>query len=221
MRIPYSDVLLFLLVLLSTVSTFLLFTLAEYGLEVSKSFSSPIPPRISHLSPSDTLDYSFIGDDFPYTFPFAQNLSTVIMQVEESVHFSLNDTNSHVEWQSILPPSVGTVILGPHKRTFIVPMFHEIHCTVFLFESFAPDAEKPRWGHLKHCMNYIRQWTLCHADLTLEVGSFEWRDFLTERVGAMHTCQDWNAVYAYTATNWNEWVNHLADLQRISDVGLL
>ncbi|KAK0454667.1 hypothetical protein EV421DRAFT_1942561 [Armillaria borealis] len=220
MRIQYSDVLLFLLIPLSIVSTVLLLTLAEYAWEVSKLFASPSPPRISSLPSSDILDYTFIGDDFPYTFPIAQNLSTVAMQVEESVHFSLHDPNSHAEWQSVLPASVGTVILGPYNRSFVVPMFHELHCTVLLFESFAPDAKKPHWGHLKHCMNYIRQWTLCRADLTLELGSFEQRDFVTERVGAMHACKDWNAVYAYAATNWDEWVHDWVNLHSTSDVGV-
>ncbi|PBK82904.1 hypothetical protein ARMGADRAFT_1038375 [Armillaria gallica] len=207
MRVQYSDVLLFLHLPLCTVSAILLLTLAEYAREVSKLSASPISPRISHLPSSDMLDYTFIGDDFPYALPVAQNLSTVVMQVEESVHFSLHHPNSHAEWQSVLPASLGTVILGPDNRTFAVPMFHELHCTVLLFEPFAPDAKKPHWGHIKHCMNYIRQWALCRADLTLELGSFEQRDFLRERVGAMHACQDWNAVYAYAATNWNEWIN--------------
>ncbi len=41
MRIQYSDVLLFLLIPLSIVSTFLLLALAEYAREVSKLFASP------------------------------------------------------------------------------------------------------------------------------------------------------------------------------------
>ncbi|KAK0460963.1 uncharacterized protein EV420DRAFT_169006 [Desarmillaria tabescens] len=220
MRFQYSDVFLFLSILLCIVSTALLFTLVEYAWVVSEFFASPIPPRTSLLLSSDMLDYTFIGDDFPYALPVAQNLSTVILQVEESVHFSLNHPNSHAEWQSILPTSLGTVVLGPSNRTFAVPMFHELHCTVLLFESFAPDAEKPHWGHLKHCMNYIRQWALCRADLTLEPGSFEQRDFLRERVGAMHVCQDWDEVYTYAATNWNKWVRDWITLHGISAVAV-
>ncbi|KAK0195720.1 hypothetical protein F5146DRAFT_1174943 [Armillaria mellea] len=220
MRIRYSDVLPFFLVPLSIVSTVLLLTLAEYAWEISKLFASPIPPQVLSLPSSDISEYTFIGDDFPYTLPIAQNLSTVVMQVEESVHFSLHDPNSHAEWQSVLPASVGTVILGPYNRSFVVPMFHELHCTVLLFKSFARDAEKPHWGHTKHCMNYIRQWALCRADLTLELGSFEQRDFVRERVGAIHVCKDWNAVYAYTATNWDEWGYDWVNLHRTSDVGV-
>ncbi|KAK0486111.1 hypothetical protein IW261DRAFT_1559536 [Armillaria novae-zelandiae] len=219
MRIQYSDVVLFLLMTLSIVSTVLLLTLAEYAGEISKLSASPIPPQILSFPSSDISDYTFIGDDFPYTFPIAHNLSTVAMQVEESVHFSLHDPNSHAEWQSVLPASVGTVILGPYNRSFVVPMFHELHCTVLLFESFAPNTEKPHWGHIKHCMNYIRQWALCRADLTLERGSFEQRDFVKERVGAMHACKDWNAVYAYASTNWDEWGHDWVNLHRASDVG--
>ncbi|KAK0212547.1 hypothetical protein DFS33DRAFT_39758 [Desarmillaria ectypa] len=93
---------------------------------------------------------AFIGDVFPHTFPVAQNLSTIILQVEESVLSPISDPNSHQEWQSVLPISLGTVVLRSSNRTFVVPMFHELHCIVLLFESLTPDAKKPRWRHLKH-----------------------------------------------------------------------
>ena len=62
--------------------------------------------------------------------------------------------------------------------------------------------------HLHHCFNYIRQWMLCDADLTLEPGDFAQRNFTTERVGATHTCTDWQPIYDMVNDRWFKWEDY-------------
>lgn len=62
-------------------------------------------------------------------------------------------------------------------------------------------------GHTHHCLNYLRQTTLCSADLTLEPGDFVTRNFETDRVGALHTCRDWSAAYNMMKERWELWLD--------------
>ena len=63
-------------------------------------------------------------------------------------------------------------------------------------------------GHIGHCLSYLRQNALCGADLALEPGNFEERDFEIDRVGATHTCKQWTGVYSTMNANHDYWINH-------------
>ena len=150
----------------------------------------------------------WVGDDFPRKFPVdAGPVRTVL---EESVRFSLYLPEAADEWLWTAP-LVGDnhVRLGPEKRMFAVPMFHELHCIRSMasvmvngLDSLGPAGQ----GHIHHCFNYLRQWTLCDADVTLEPGDFEERDFERERESGTRTCLDWEKVYDAVEKNWDEWV---------------
>ncbi|KAH7912739.1 hypothetical protein BJ138DRAFT_1147525 [Hygrophoropsis aurantiaca] len=143
--------------------------------------------------------YTFEGDDIPERLPV--NLKLVEMQVEESVHFTLDSDASH-EWWSVSPPGTGGVRFGPDNRVLFVAMFHETHCLRLFRDGLLGHLDSE---HMLHCLNYVRQWTLCHADLTLEPGDFTTRNFTQDRVGATHVCRDWDALYDEVSRNWVAW----------------
>ncbi|KAG0700586.1 hypothetical protein DFH29DRAFT_615412 [Suillus ampliporus] len=74
-------------------------------------------------------------------------------------------------------------------------MFHQLHCLRRFREALTGQGSSQ--GHTHHCLNYLRQSTLCQADLTLEAGDFTTWDFTQRRVGATHVCRDWGALYDY------------------------
>ncbi|KAH7918124.1 hypothetical protein BV22DRAFT_1025125 [Leucogyrophana mollusca] len=141
----------------------------------------------------------FIGDDFPERLPV--DLNFVEMEVEESVHFSPDPKASH-EWWAASPPGTGGVRLGAENRVFFVSMFHQTHCLRYFRDGLLGKSVPE---HILHCLNYVRQWTLCHADLTLEPGDFTMRNFTQDRVGQTHVCHDWDALYDEVSANWAEW----------------
>ncbi|KAF8549286.1 hypothetical protein OG21DRAFT_1515397 [Imleria badia] len=130
------------------------------------------------------------------------------MAVEESVRFSPGGTEAAAEWSSTSPPGEGSVRLGPDGRLFYLSVFHELHC----LRRFQLSLRDPRsasdpagLAHTQHCLNYLRQCSLCQADRTLELGDFITRNFTTDRVGAIHTCKDWSAVYDRVTYEWSKW----------------
>jgi hypothetical protein len=107
-------------------------------------------------------------------------------------------------WYALTTTGEGHVRLGPDDRIFAVTMYHELHCLRVLNLAFSK-SHVASVSHIKHCLGYLRQNALCAADLTLELGDFEQRDFDVERVGATHTCKDWSAVYAIMDENYDAW----------------
>ncbi|KAF9524163.1 hypothetical protein CPB83DRAFT_861718 [Crepidotus variabilis] len=151
--------------------------------------------------------YSYRGHDYPETLPLPMGEPPlVLMTDEESVHYPLLGMESDSEWFALadLESGSGYLRLGPENRIFAVSMFHQMHCLRMINLAFlkAHIASPP---HLHHCLNYLRQAALCKADLSLEPGNFEERNFETQRSGATHLCQDWSAVYPFMETKYQWW----------------
>ncbi|KAF9489035.1 hypothetical protein BDN71DRAFT_1402301 [Pleurotus eryngii] len=158
-----------------------------------------------HFTHSDTLDLAHLGHDFPPTFPLhSGTLSDVHLTMEESTNFPLTSWASNDQWFTIAPLSAGYVCLGPHVRLFVVMMFHGLHCMRILNLAFDP-LHIIGDGHINHCLGYLHQMTLCSADLTVEPAGWKTRDFSWDRVGAMHKCWDWSAVYVEVEQNYAQW----------------
>lgn len=128
------------------------------------------------------------------------------MTVEESIHYPLFGAASDDQWFSLTSASYGYVRLGPDDRMFVVTTFHELHCLRLLNLAFSK-AHVANTGHIKHCLNYIRQSVLCSPDLTIEPGNFEERHFDIDRTGATHACRDWSMVYPIMDDNYAVWLN--------------
>ena len=149
---------------------------------------------------------AFIGNDHPEDLAILRR--AVRMTVEESVHYGITQPEAEIEWLYTAPLGDNDVRLGTERRLFAVAMFHELHCLRGIREALDGGlASLPALlqGHVNHCFNYLRQWTLCGADVTLEPGDFSQRNFTTERTGATHTCPDWEPVYEMVGANWFEW----------------
>lgn len=131
------------------------------------------------------------------------------MVVEESVRYSLTNPEAELEWIWTGPIGDHAIRLGEGQRGFELSMFHQMHCLRLIrrplesgrYHSLTPSEQ----SHVHHCFNYLRQWTLCSADVTLEPGDFTQRNFTMERVGATHTCWDWKPVYDMVNTAWVAW----------------
>lgn len=121
-----------------------------------------------------------------------------------------------------MPDGYAYVRLGPQHRLFAVAMAHELHCLGALRSALVElepgkDAEFGTVEHSQHCLNYLRQWTLCNPDLTLEPFDplDEGRDYGadSERVGAgaRHVCRDWSKVYEGMTENLKAYLGMLRD----------
>ncbi|RPD74899.1 hypothetical protein L226DRAFT_68182 [Lentinus tigrinus ALCF2SS1-7] len=155
---------------------------------------------------SQEQEYSWRGHDFPEHLPLPFKVERVPVTLEESVHYPPLGAPTDQEWLSIASPSYGYIRLGPEDRTFVITMFHELHCLRMINRAFSKMPGATVY-HIKHCLNYIRQGVLCDPDLTLEPGNFEERDFEVERVGGTHMCLNWDPLYEWVDDNYYGWIN--------------
>lgn len=170
------------------------------------------------LVDSDTAEdiFSYIGEDHPYSYPVGP-LDHVAMTLYESVHFALNKTDASAgnDWDhlAVIPRGHGRVHLGPMKRTFVVVMYHQMHCLAMIHRALVA-FDDPTWKqvadehHIRHCLDYLRQGILCGAADSLEEGDFMQSDMELGRVGDTLICEDWEKVYEelyHNQAQWMEW----------------
>ncbi|KAI1357502.1 hypothetical protein F5Y08DRAFT_159559 [Xylaria arbuscula] len=87
---------------------------------------------------------------------------------------------SDASWQAIFPEGLGFV---QHPEIAPEPMglsvFHQLHCLDGLRRGYwgaghgAPHGSHEEHSHVRHCIDYIRQSLMCHADTNLEPINFE------------------------------------------------
>jgi len=149
------------------------------------------------------------------------DVGRALLQIEESVHYNLNNTESEGEWLAMDMTGRGTIRFDEDQHVVLTPFYHQLHCVHSLRDAL---LNKPglTLGHVQHCANYLRQGALCRADLTLEPGDFAEKDFEWDRKGALHVCRDWSQLYAEYERNWKQWVafwleNHI---ERSADIFL-
>lgn len=159
-----------------------------------------------------------VGDDFPPTLPGIESRRIAVV-VEESVRYALADPESTAEWYTAFPDTVGPVRLGSSYRALNVAMYHEIHCLQQFRDVLARTRSPVYWRQVQHCLNYLREWSLCQADLTLEPGDFTTRNFTEDRTGSTHVCHDWEPVANAVAANWDSWLPVWRRLHNISKAG--
>jgi hypothetical protein len=131
------------------------------------------------------------------------------MVVEESVHYPLLGEEAEDEWISNSPVGTGNLAYGSTHRSLYVAMFHELHCVRQIRRRLANPKGKIGIGHARHCLQYLREATLCQADTTLERGDFMKRNFTEEPIGATHICRDWTEVYTEIRAQFIDWFQYL------------
>ena len=149
------------------------------------------------------------GDDYPTELPVDIS-DGVLMTVEDSSRFPLYGEQAKKDWDSTAPKGVGYARLGANNRILCTSFGHQMHCLRTLRVALDnPNHPFAMFGHAQHCMNYLRQMTLCDADLTLEPFDPLQRNFTAEPLGAIHECKDWNKVYVELNGNWDDWLKYL------------
>jgi len=201
------DVFATLVALLAILSLYFTTSLVSFGLDLRQVVRSRSLTRLSPYDPISDSSYSYVGGDYPRRLPLTKSLQPIAMTVEESAHYAFMGEEAPMEYLWTAPIGDNHVRLGPDHRFFAVAMFHQIHCLRGFRD--AMEGKLPHGhhfeGHLHHCLNYVRQWSLCSADTTLEPGDFTKRNFTIERTGATHTCLDWEPIYEDVADRWHEW----------------
>ena len=169
------------------------------------SYSQSVNSRLG--SKSHVLRTAFLGDDYPLLFPAKGAKQGLRMSVEESVHYTLLDPQSPDEWLYISSVGDGHLRLGPGYRMFGVGFTHQQHCLQYLIAMLR--NQHPVHGaqkiHTEHCLNHIRQYVLCDADITLEPADVFSRNWTTERWIGEHQCVDWKTVMAEFEESWLDW----------------
>ncbi|KAI0325748.1 hypothetical protein GY45DRAFT_1329856 [Cubamyces sp. BRFM 1775] len=186
-----------ILVALGVVNVLVDYTFVQ---DFAKAFARRPPPP-SH--------YTWIEDDVPERLSLVNPRPKVLMPLEESVRFGIHEPPSDAEWlwQST-PDDGGNVHLGPNHRFFVIALTHQQHC----LRAFrvALDADEVPTGHslhhAEHCLSFLREHTLCAADVTLEPGDAFTRNFTAERVTGEMECMDVEAFYATMGKQWHEWL---------------
>lgn len=135
---------------------------------------------------------AWIGDDFPSELPVKIPIAGLSVEVGED-HFSLYDDD---EWGTLFP-SDGFVRLGPNDRTFLVSLYHQLHCLDIIRVGYLTNRTHA-FEHIEHCLRYLRQILVCHVDTTLEVDIPQVVDGIWTHsgngVGSVHRCKDWTVL---------------------------
>ncbi|KAJ7222256.1 hypothetical protein GGX14DRAFT_491953, partial [Mycena pura] len=119
------------------------------------------------------------------------------MVVEDTVRYRYPKGEASKEWEVANPHGAGIYHLeGKHQH----------HCIETFGQQLTRTRKASDWGHLQHCLKYLREMAMCQPDLTLEPGDFTKRNFTVERWGAIHICRDLEPVYDSVGSSWREWV---------------
>ncbi|EQL03603.1 hypothetical protein OCS_00683 [Ophiocordyceps sinensis CO18] len=85
----------------------------------------------------------------------------------------------------------------------LINVFHELHCLKLIRWSLYPDHFYPnstaaetaeRERHRDHCLNYVRQSAMCHADVGLSTWHWRPNDSMPHADMMPHTCRAWAAI---------------------------
>lgn len=145
-------------------------------------------------------EYTWMGDDHPAQLPIDLPDVSLVLQ-EGHGHFDLWDDD---EWGSLFP-SDGFARVGPHNRTFVISLYHQFHCLDVIRVGFLVNRTHAA-QHIQHCLRYLRQILLCHADTTLEpdipqmAPDGSWHH-TANGVGAVHRCKDWTKLTDFMLEN--------------------
>ena len=131
----------------------------------------------------------------------------MLISVEESVHYALLDPQSSEEWLWISTVGDGDLRLGPSQRLFGVGWTHQQHCLHYILDALqSPTAAHGEHAeHPEHCLNHIRQYVLCDADITLEPANVLARNWTEERRIGDHRCVNWTTLRSEFRRNWKDW----------------
>lgn len=141
------------------------------------------------------------------------HVEPVALRLSSTSHYQLDGSNTSLaEFSALLPDGGHTVhIDNNHGRpeVYTVTLLHQMKC-VDIIQAYYVNTERPSKQPLstlaRHCLNYLKQTTLCRPSLGLE-------SIQTPEGHAVRSyeavCNDWSAVYAETERNQNVWRKEL------------
>jgi Mycotoxin biosynthesis protein UstYa len=78
-------------------------------------------------------------------------------------------------------------------------MFHELQCLDNIRQALIDKENQNEIVH--HCMNYLRQMTLCHSHTALESVGWDSPPKVVDLTRSLYQCRDWTALHDEAATN--------------------
>ncbi|KAG7097756.1 hypothetical protein E1B28_005077 [Marasmius oreades] len=171
-----------------------------------------------------------IKDDSVLFLP--ANVRYASLTVEESDRY---DPHNEHDWSSLFPKGHGFVRLpsidpeDPSGHAFFaISMYHQLHCLNsfrrLTVSAASGNVSQHHLDHAVHCLSYLRQLLLCHADVALEparpadtVNGGQTQAVYGE--GTTHVCRDWAQVRAWAEDNYDEWRKD--DVYEVSEGGML
>ena len=133
------------------------------------------------------------------TVPWTINHNEVSLQFDTWARYKLHSAH---EWAALVP-SDGIVHLGVDQEPHTVSMLHQLRCINLMREQLTQSKAGRDVDRTQHCMNYLRQMLMCHADDMLDPYQY------VHKMNALNAqpvrrCRDWRAVYERVEDNQRE-----------------
>ncbi|KAL5513571.1 hypothetical protein ACEPAH_3970 [Sanghuangporus vaninii] len=158
--------------------------------------------RFSHPQTNAKVIGSAFDEAHPHNWPLPP-VDSVRMHPEDTHRYALDTSHGAVQWRALVPSAApnGTIYLGADARPFTVSMLHQLQCLDIIRTALVMEEEEDREEDTRllvltnHCMNYLRQVTLCHGHLALESVRSDQRPKITDLTRSTYVCRDWRVLY--------------------------
>lgn len=146
----------------------------------------------------------YVDEDYPAYWDIGE-LDDVTMYIHNTMRYEIDSEAGAQDFANLMPSGEHQVFLGPDKRPFTIAMFHQLKCLDIVRRDFINLENAPLSDLGNHCLNYLYQTVLCHANTRLE----PLRTHIWEKSAAAweqdNMCKDWEAVYNAAEDNWAEY----------------
>ncbi|KAJ6490179.1 hypothetical protein DFH09DRAFT_1053828 [Mycena vulgaris] len=123
------------------------------------------------------------------------------------------DEEGGQDYAQLMPSGGHTIhLLSDRNRqpqVSTVALFHQLKCLEIYHREYSQKPRREPTSLLRHCLNYLRQSILCHADTRLE-------SIKNEQVQANKeyetVCRDWTRVYEAAENNYAEYQKEQAKI---------
>ncbi|OCH85535.1 hypothetical protein OBBRIDRAFT_838895 [Obba rivulosa] len=148
---------------------------------------------LTHIPRHNEVTDSWMAERKPVLFPL------------NSYEVGPYDLHSDNEW-SLLIPGDGIVHLGPQHQPFMVSMLHQLRCIDVIRKQAAVTRDRRDMELSHHCINYLRQMTLCRGDMYLDAYEYTSKNEPLDK-HPIRRCLDWRTVYEAIEANQREFPN--------------
>ncbi len=191
---------------LSLITSWTITSVVSLGLEVlypHGKYSLQSIILMSQCVPADNLSWSV-----PVRDPVA-------LYLHDSIHYAVDTEDGAMEFAQLLPAGSHLVHLrdGSEIATYTVSMFHQLRCLDIIRDAYVSTSAPPSLSvPTQHCLNYLRQMSLCRPRLQLESGKdgYGKRDVATRPYDAV--CHDWTALYEAAEDNHQRYASGVSRL---------